>query len=107
MTALALCLALAVTDGDSIKCAGERVRIFGLDCAEMDTAAGRAAKARLAEFLAGREVRLERRGMDRYGRTVARVEAGGQDVACWMIRQGYCVEYRRYSRGAYRACAAP
>jgi len=93
-----------VVDGDTIRVGAERVRIFGLDCAEMRDPGGREAKRALERMIAGRGVTLERIERDRYGRTVAKVFAGGQDVACGMIRAGACREYQRYSRGTYSRC---
>lgn len=113
MKALALALLLLaspaaaqvrVVDGDTIRVGAERVRIFGLDCAELGDAGGREAKRALERMIAGRSVRLERIERDRYGRTVAKVFAGGLDVTCSMIRAGACREYERYSRGTYARC---
>ena len=80
-------------DGDSLVCGQERVRIMGLDAPELrarcraETRLARAAHARMQQ-LAARGVTLERRGRDRYRRTLAVVRVrGGQDVAAIMIRE--------------------
>ena len=80
-------------DGDSLVCGRERVRIMGLDAPELrgqcraETRLARAAHARMQQLVA-RGVTIERRGRDRYRRTLAVVRVrGGQDVAAIMIRE--------------------
>lgn len=80
-------------DGDSLVCGSERIRIMGLDAPELrgrchaETRLARAAQARMQQLVA-RGVTIERRGRDRYRRTLAVVRArGGQDVADIMIRE--------------------
>lgn len=51
------------------------------------------AKARLRELLdAGRSASSN--GRDRYGRTLARVFAGGRDVGAVLIAEGHALPYR-------------
>lgn len=95
---------LPVVDGDTIVLDGERIRLFGLDCPELRDPGGSAAAATMRALLAGQPLTLKRRGQDRYGRTVAKVFAGGRDVTCMMIRVGACREFTRYSRGEYEGC---
>ncbi len=44
------------------------------------------------------EVSCEGKDTDRYGRLVARCTAGGENIGEWMVRQGWALAYRRYSR---------
>ena len=93
-----------VYDGDTVAldCGGREItaRIVGLDtpetrdahCAE-ELAAGEAATARLREIVAGGAVTYRRRGVDRYGRWLIRLEAAGRDVAQVMIGEGLAVGY--------------
>lgn len=105
ISTLVLCLALRIVDGDTIRCGAERVRVYGLDCAEMRDPGGPAAKRALAILLGGRRVEIERIERDRYGRTVAKVFADGRDVICLMIRGGACRWYERYDkRREYAGC---
>jgi micrococcal nuclease len=103
---LILCLALAVSDGDKIRCGKERIRIFGLDCPELSHSGGRKAKHVLDHELRGRgrTVTFARRGLDRYGRTIAVVYADGRDVTQRMIALGTCWEHCDYSNGGYGTC---
>jgi micrococcal nuclease len=99
MRGLLLALAiLVVIDGDTILVDGERVRIMGLDAPEIDCHCPREcrlaqeAKGALARLLAQPPV-IERHGKDRYGRTLARVTAGGRDVADSLIARGLARPY--------------
>ena len=66
-----------VTDGDSISVAkagkSVRVRLFGIDCPEMDQKYGKEARALARELAYGKVVSIEPNGKDRYGRTIGRV----------------------------------
>ena len=46
----------------------------------------------------GKDVRIETRDTDRYGRTVGRVHVDGLDVNAEMVRRGAAWVYRKYSR---------
>src|SRR5690606_31391585 len=74
-----------VTDGDTIRCGDERIRLLGIDapetaghcrqgraCVAGDPEASREA---LAEMIRGKAVSVRRVGRDRYGRTLGIVEA--------------------------------
>ena len=52
----------------------EIVRIAGIDAPELDTDAGKKAKAELTNRLSGKEVRCTVQARDTYGRVVADVE---------------------------------
>lgn len=108
---LAILAACTATDGDSLRCGAERVRIAGIDAPELGRCPrgrtctpgdGKAAKRALAGLVDGREVRLVRTGQDRYGRTLARVYVGGRNVACDLIARGHAVP--RYDARATREC---
>ena len=103
---LLLCLAIAVKDGDKIRCDHERIRIFGLDCPELSHPGGLDAKRALEHELRvrGRTVTFVRRGLDRSGRTIAVVLADERDVTRRMILLGYCWEHCGYSKGEYGTC---
>jgi len=99
---------LRVIDGDTIAVGGTTIRIIGLDAPELRGACpaeirlARRAQARLVQLLgAGHQV--ERRGRDRYGRTLAVVrDARGRDVAPVMIREGLARPYNgRGPRGGW------
>jgi endonuclease YncB( thermonuclease family) len=100
----------SVIDGDTITVHGERVRLFGIDAPEhgqtctaggLAYACGTSARDALAAHLRAGAVDCERRSTDRYGRTVAICRLDGEDVGAWMVRQGWALDYARYSRGKY------
>lgn len=89
-----------VIDGDTIAAGAEHIRILGLDAPEIgharcaaERSRGLAAKAALAALLAGKEPGIERRGQDRYGRTLAVVTVEGRNVAVIMIDAGHARPY--------------
>ncbi len=101
LPAEAAAAAIYVHDGDTIRIAGERIRIMGLDtpeigkgarCAEEARAAA-AAKAALQQLLSRGEVTVARTGTDRYGRTLAYVYVDGRDVAKLLIDAGLARPY--------------
>lgn len=62
-------------DGGTLQCGGERVKIEGIS-----VTAGKDARDRLQRRLQGGEVVIERRGTDKYGRTLGRLYVGGQRI---------------------------
>ncbi|MCW8085111.1 thermonuclease family protein [Sabulicella glaciei] len=92
-------LSCAATDGDTLRCGEERVRLLGLDAPEMsgrcadESRRARAARDRLAALVQG-GVRLARDGEDRYGRTLATAfDREGRDLTRILIREGHARPY--------------
>ena len=90
------CTVEAVTDGDTIRCGGERVRLLLIDAPEIDQGPfGRAAQAFLEAVLpvgAAARLALDIEPRDRYGRLLAYVHRyDGQMVNAMMARQGFAV----------------
>lgn len=119
---LFLCLSLPAAaqspeavDGDSLRLAGIEYRLWGIDApewrqtCEQDSRSwhcGRAAARALRALLRDRELHCETVDRDRHGRAVARCRAGGVDINDWMVRQGWAIDYTRYSDGAYAPAEA-
>ena len=59
-------------DGGTLQCGSERVKVEGINLT-----AGKEARQRLQERIEGREVTIQRRGKDKYGRTLGRLYVGG------------------------------
>ena len=94
-----------VLDGDTIEIGTQRIRLWGVDAPEGRQSClagsrrwpcGRRATAALASRIDGRSVTCEER--DRDGRIVAVCRHGGRDVNAWLVREGWALAYRRYSR---------
>lgn len=98
-----------VTDGDTIRCAGEKIRITGIDapetgpcrprgrkCAPGD---GRASAEALRHVMARGNLRIIRLGTDHYGRTLGVVYAGGVNVACAQLEAGQAIYKPRWDNG--------
>lgn len=103
----------SVVDGDTIEIHGQRIRLDGVDAPESwqtcHDAAGklyrcgaRAAEALDALLAASRPTRCRKVDTDRYGRVVAVCFRGdGVEVNAWLVRNGFAIDYRKYSRGRY------
>lgn len=89
-----------VIDGDTLwaRPAGGgrpvKLRMDGIDAPEICQAGGRAARVALAGRVARRTVVVTTRRHDDYGRAVASVHLGGEDMAGWMVAQGHAWSYR-------------
>lgn len=109
-------LACTVTDGDTLRCGEERVRLLGIDAPETHGCApgrrcvagdGAAAAAALQALIAGRALTIERAGTDLYGRTLAVVFADGQNVSCAMVAAGRAIYVARWDAGGRVARDCP
>jgi endonuclease YncB( thermonuclease family) len=89
-----------VTDGDSLRVQGVEIRLKGVDAPEMRQTCsragrpypcGEAAKQALQAKIAGRTLACRIEGRDRYGRSLARCRAEGQDLGAWLVREGLAV----------------
>ena len=94
-----------VADGDSLtlKTAdGEvKIRLFGLDAPEMKQSRGRESKKYLARLVSGREVRVEVKERDQYGRVVGRVFVQDQAVDLKLVVAGQVWVYENYCRETF------
>lgn len=91
-----------VADGDSLRVAlagsGQeiRVRLYGLDAPELAQPHGRESREFLAKLLTDREVRVEKQGVDRYGRVVAQVFDSGLSVNLTLVASGQAWVYDQF-----------
>jgi endonuclease YncB( thermonuclease family) len=95
-----------IIDGDTIVIAGEHVRLQGIDAPETDQtctaygqqwSCGRSAADWLKEYLRGRKVECVGHARDRYGRLLAVCYAGGENINDRLVREGWALDYRKYS----------
>lgn len=98
----------AAVDGDTLAAVvnGHRVpnvRLWGVDAPELrnsgkvETTAGMRARVALAELVADKPVTVRPVECDSYGRTVATVEAGGEDLSLAMVRAGMAYVFVHYA----------
>jgi endonuclease YncB( thermonuclease family) len=103
-----------VIDGDTIDIAGSRIRLQGIDAPETDQTCtdaskkswpcGRAATRVLIGFIAGRPLKCETSGLDRYRRVIAVCALpDGSDVNAWMVQQGWALAYYSAAYGSEEA----
>ncbi len=113
---VALALACTVTDGDTIRCGDERIRLSGIDAPETHGCAryrhcvagdGDAALATLVLAMAGKAITIRRLGIDRYDRTIAVVYADGANLSCAMIAAGEAEYVARWNDGGQVARECP
>jgi endonuclease YncB( thermonuclease family) len=103
-----LCLVVAISDGDTLKArCGEpgsyqqiTIRLAEIDAPEKGQPFGQRSKQALSNLCFGVEATIRPATLDRYGRTVARVECRGQDASLEQLRQGMAWRFVRYSRDA-------
>ena len=96
-------LVVGVTDGDTITVldADQRqwkIRLAGIDAPEKRQAFGQQSKQALADRVFDRRVIIEAGKRDRYGRTVGKVIAAGEDVNLKLVRKGLAWHYKKYER---------
>jgi endonuclease YncB( thermonuclease family) len=101
-----------IVDGDTVSLGSTKIRLEGIDAPESDqlclNSTGKAwncgisSRDELAKRTLGQVWKCYPTGVDRYNRTLARCEAGGEDIQRWMVRNGWALSFVRYSR-AYDA----
>jgi endonuclease YncB( thermonuclease family) len=93
----------AVIDGDTLRVAGEKVRLQGLAAPELDERGGQAARDALVDIVKGHRVSCELDGTVSHDRVVGICYVAGRDVAERLVRLGLARDCERFSGGRYRA----
>ncbi|WP_272695074.1 MULTISPECIES: thermonuclease family protein [Sphingomonas] len=85
------------TDGDTIRCGNERIRLLGIDAPELTGHCRPGRKCAPGDPVASTHslrsamtgtLRINRVGTDHYGRTLATVAGDRGDLSCWQLSQG-------------------
>ncbi len=95
-------------DGDTLDVGHTRVRLHAIDAPETDQmcetrqgtnwACGGWISKAVADRYDGAVAGCEVMDTDRYGRTVARCRALGDDIAAWLVNEGLAFAYVQYGR---------
>jgi endonuclease YncB( thermonuclease family) len=106
----------SIIDGDTIEIHGTRIRLFGIDAPEHDQLCrdeesdpyrcGQKASNALYDFVAKRPVECVEVDRDRYQRIVGVCTDGAIDLADWLVRHGFALDWPLYSKGRYAAAQA-
>jgi len=92
----------SVIDGDTIRVAGQKVRLQGLAAPELNEPGGQASKNAMIEIVKGQQVSCELDGTATHDRVVGICYVAGRDVAEELVRRGLARDCPRFSRGRYR-----
>lgn len=106
----------SVTDGDTVRCGDERIRLLGIDAPELPghCRQGRicapgdphASTRSLATAMEKGPIWIIRLGTDRYGRTLAMLRAGKVDLSCHQLSTGHAVYKPKWDnrQAVHRTC---
>jgi endonuclease YncB( thermonuclease family) len=93
---------VAIADGDTITVLIERrevkVRIGGIDAPEKKQPFGQQSKQAMSDCAFGKEVNVQWKKTDRYGRTIGKVVADGVDCGLRQIELGLAWHYKAYQK---------
>ena len=98
---------IQITDGDTIKINGEKIRFSGIDTPELKqfcvmddkkNSCGLKAKQILVDKIGDLKVTCLREGKDQYKRTLAECFVNNESLSSYLVRSGYAFAYRKYSK---------
>ena len=98
---------IQITDGDTIKINGEKIRFSGIDTPELKqdcikenikNSCGLKAKKILVKKIGNNKVSCLREGKDQYNRTLAECFVNNESLSSFLVRSGYAFAYRKYSK---------
>ena len=108
-----------IIDGDTVHINNYKFRLEGIDAPEMkqqckkesfkisstigfsfykDYSCGKVSKAKLKAKINGSKIKCIFTSKDRYKRYIATCFKGETNLNQWMVRNGYAIAYRRYSK---------
>ena len=94
---------IVVIDGDTLVVlhnnAKVKIRLANIDAPEKDQAFGMDARQAMISMVLKKQVRIESKAVDKYGRTVALVSLDGLNVNEEMVKRGMAWEYSYYKPG--------
>ena len=97
-----------IIDGDTLEVAGKPIRLHGIDAPESDQtclnsahilwSCGRVATESLRHLASIHPIKCHSESRGRYGRHIAVCHINSLNLNQWMVREGWAVAYRRYSK---------
>ena len=105
-----------VIDGDTLHIKSHKIRLEGIDAPEMQQRCkkpylqiiifsfqkkyncGQISKKKLENKIGNKKVKCLVSGKDRYKRYLAKCLKGSTNLNKWMVRNGYAIAYRKYSK---------
>ena len=98
---------IQITDGDTIKIDGEKIRFSGIDTPELKqfcvkesikNSCGLKAKNILEDKIGKFKVTCIKENKDQYNRTLAECFVNNKSLSSYLVRSGYAFAYRKYSK---------
>lgn len=97
-----------IVDADTLYVASRKIRLSGIDAPETDqicldgsgqkNSCGLDAKTQLQQRYAGKQLTCKLAGNDLYGRNLGDCFLGGESMSRWLVRNGWALAFRRYSK---------
>lgn len=102
-----------VVDGDTFHMDGEKIRIWGIDAVELHQTClksgqsyecGKSARLHLQSVI-GKNVPVctAKPKSPKETRTVGSCQVDGKDIGCEMVKSGWALDYKHFSKGKYAA----
>lgn len=104
------------TDGDTIRCGDERIRLLAIDAPELPGHCRSGRKCAPGDPVASADslriamagaLRINRVGTDHYGRTLATVTGDRGDLSCWQLSRGQAIYRSDWDDGLQVARTCP
>lgn len=94
---------ISVTDGDTVKILDSnnetyKIRLNDIDAPEKKQAYGTKSKENLANYIAGKTVKVEYDKLDKYKRILGTIYFEDKNINEHQIKDGYAWVYRKYSK---------
>lgn len=92
-----------IYDGDTITALTSqkekiKIRLYGIDAPELKQPFGKASKRHLIDLISNKSLNINEKGKDKYGRTLAVLYNGDQDINAQMVIDGYAWAYDKFSK---------
>ena len=105
-----------IIDGDTIRIGEKKIRLYGIDAPEKqqncfknwisfgfiqfskEYNCGKTSKIKLENYILNKKIKCISESKDRYGRFLGICYLGNNDINKWLVRNGYALAYKRYSR---------